>query len=286
MVCAGNCKRAHNDGPPGLTKGGGKIMKKGVAAALIVMFCTGTAFCEEKRPLVISGLSDYAPVMWTQDGRLQGVAAELAGKIFEELNVPYKFKVLPWKRVQAYARSGKIDVIAGVYQTDERRAYMVYSVPFMQDPGVLFVKKGKTFPYKKWEDLIGRHGITNRGYSWGEQFDHFIATRLDMNWVDSPDQAFEMLTTTDRDTDYYLYGLIPGLLVVNRLNLADRIDYLPDYVTQENFYFAFSKKSGYKGLLPKVNVIIKRLVDEKYVDFLVSRFINQSRTIRPDKASK
>ncbi len=249
-------------------------MQKWISVLLIVLFYATPSYCKEKNPIRISGLSSYAPVMWAQNNTLQGIAADVAKKVFGELQVPFRFQVLPWKRAQAYAASGKIDVIAGIYKTRQRQAYMTYSVPFMQDPGVLFVKKGNVFPYKKWEDLVGRNGITNRGYSWGGQFDLFIAARLHMDYIDTPEQGFQMLVMKDRKIDYYLYGLIPGLLVVNRLGLEAQIDYIPNYVTEENFYFAFSKKSEYVKLLPAVNTILNRLVAEKYVDFLISRYTN------------
>ena len=133
-------------------------------------------------------------------------------------------------------------MIAGVYINNERQTYLDYSVPFMPDPGVLFVKKGRRFPYKHWRDLIGKKGVTNQGYSWGDAFDRFILNKLQVARVDNPQQAFSMLIRTDRDIDYYLYGLLPGLVVINRLGIADAVEYLPDYVTDEKFYFAFSKR--------------------------------------------
>jgi polar amino acid transport system substrate-binding protein len=231
------------------------------------------AFCEN-RPVLISGMVNYPPVMWDEGGKYVGIAEELARMIFDKLRIPYEFKMLPWKRAQEEAKSGAIDVITGIYWNSEREKFLAYSEPFMSDPAVLFIRQEQKFSYEKWDDLIGKKGIMNQGYSWGEGFDRFAKEKLDVVWVNNPEQAFYMLSRQDRKVDYYLYGLIPGMIVINHHNLKDKIDYIPKYITEEKFYIAFSRKSPYLELMPEVNAIIDKLVKEKYIDFLFTNYIN------------
>lgn len=254
-------------------------MIKRILLVLIFACITIPAHAKE-RPLVISGLPNYAPVMWEQEKTLVGIAADLAQLIFDELNVSYRFEVLPFKRAIQYAETGKVDVLAGIYKNLKREKFILYSDPFMEDEGVLFVDSQNVFQCRKWEDLIGKKGITNKGYSWGETFDQFILdARLDMTWVDTPEQAFALLLNKDRDIDYYLYGLMSGFLVAKRMRIDHRIRALPNFITKEHFYIGFSKKSKYCGLLPKVNAIIQRLVDEQVVSELINKYIDNYQAI-------
>ena len=248
-------------------------MIKRILLVLVFICVTLPAYAKEQ-PLIISGLPNYAPVMWEQDGTLVGIAADLAQLIFDELNVSYRFEVLPFKRAIKYAENGKVDVLAGIYKNKAREKFIAYSDPFMEDDGVLFVDHHKVFQCGKWEDLIGKKGITNKGYSWGQEFDQFmIDAKLDMIRVETPEQAFKLLLNKDRDMDYYLYGLMSGFLVAKRMGLDHRINALPNFITKENFYFGFSKKSKYVKLLPKVNTIMQRLVAEQVVSELIDKYI-------------
>jgi polar amino acid transport system substrate-binding protein len=70
-----------------------------------------------------------------------------------------------WADAQAAARDGKADMIFGIYYNDERATYLDYVQPaFIFDPVVVFVK-GKEFPFKGQDHLIGKKGVTNQGES-------------------------------------------------------------------------------------------------------------------------
>lgn len=228
----------------------------------------------EKTPLVISGLPNYAPVLWEENGILVGIGADLARRIFDELGVAIRFEALPFRRALKYAETGKVDVLAGIYKTEDRESYIAYSEPFMDDEGVLFVRMGNEFDYENHSDLIGKKGIINKGYSWGNEFDHYIVRHLDTVALETPDQAFALLINDDRGMDYYLYGHIPGLMVIRRMGLEGKVVSLPRYVTKESFYFGFSKKSKYYELIPKVNAIMRKLVADHLVDELTDKYIN------------
>jgi len=64
---------------------------------------------------------------------------------------------------QKAAREGKVDIIFGVYFNDERASYLDYVRPaFMIDPVVVMVAKGKGFPFRGRQDLVGKEGRHQR----------------------------------------------------------------------------------------------------------------------------
>jgi polar amino acid transport system substrate-binding protein len=225
--------------------------------------------------LKISGLPNYPPVMWKHNGTLTGIAAELAETICAELGVPFKFIPLPWTRALYNAENGAVDMIAGAYINKDRQRYMDYSLPFMKDPGVVFVMKEKSFPFKELKDLTGKKGVTMLGYSWGEDFDNFAKQTLNIKTVTKPDQAFRMLERGR--VDYFIYGLYSGIVVAVEQGLDRKIEYLPNYVSEEDLYITFSKKSKFRHFLPRVNEIIERLKFEGTIKRWIKKYLEYFR---------
>jgi polar amino acid transport system substrate-binding protein len=225
--------------------------------------------------LEISGLPNYPPVLWEAKGTLMGVGAELAGTICAELEVSFKFKPLPWARALSEAEQGKIDMIAGAYFKKDREVYMDYSIPFMKDPGAVFVRTGHAFDFKDLKDLKGRKGVTMLGYSWGEAFDQYAEKHLDMTTVTKPLQALKMLERGR--VDYFVYGLYSGEFVATKTGMANQVEALPHFVSEENLYLTFSKKSTFRHLLPRANDIIKRLKAQGVIDGWVEQYLEKYR---------
>lgn len=235
---------------------------------VIIVFILGFLFYKSpfaRDPLIISGHPNYPPLTWQENGEIVGVAIELAKTVFTELNIPYTIKATgPWKRVQQNAKEGLIDVITSIYLNAERNQYLDYTISFTTDPSVIFVLKGNAFPFNKWEDLIGRQGITTLGESYGEEFDRFIEQYLKIDRVKSHLQNFKMLEKGR--VDYILFPLYPGRALAIETGYMEKIEILPLIAHDSYFYMAFSKKSNLKHLLAPVNQIITRLIQEGAID--------------------
>ncbi len=244
---------------------------------LILFFIShlNTALAENR--LIISGHPDYPPVMWKENEKIVGVGPDLAARVFNELGVAYEIRFSgPWKRVQENARSGEIDFIVGIYSNDERKTYLDFTVPYMTDPNSIFVMKNKTFHFDKWEDLIGKKGLTMHGESFGVELDRFIDEKLSMHKAYDVNTIFKLLETGR--SDYILWGYYPFLIHIVQTGYKDRIIPLPKNVTVENMYMAFSKKSKYLHLLPEVNRLILKFKAQGQIDQWVKKHLNYFET--------
>ena len=122
-------------------------------------------------PMIISGNPDSPPVSWDKNGKLMGVGPELATKILSELKVPFSLQVAGnWQQVQDKTRDGAVDMIVAAYKNKERQEYMDYSIPYLDSPVVIVVKKGDQFPFSSWKSLVGKKGVAHSGESFGEKF--------------------------------------------------------------------------------------------------------------------
>lgn len=202
---------------------------------------------------------------------ITGVGPELLKLVFKPLgvavNCPYRGD---WSTVQNELKAGALDALVGVYLTKERKAFMAFSVPFMKDPVVIFVAKGKMFPFEKWEDLIGKKGATTEGDSFGQAFDAFISSKLDVKRSITVKENFQKLMSGE--ADYFIFAKYSGEFEAKRLGFADNIESLKKEAAVENFYFGFSKKSKFTPLLPKVNTEILKRVNDGSVENLIRTY--------------
>jgi polar amino acid transport system substrate-binding protein len=193
----------------------------------------------------------YYPVISFKEGdKLAGAAPDLVAAIAKKLNVPLESKYMgSWEEAQKAARDGKADLIFGVYYNDARAKYLDYIKPaFMYDDVAIFVAKGKEFPFKDKNDLIGKKGVTNKGESYGNAFDAFMKDKLDVKRTNGIGEAFKDLVAGK--ADYLIAGYYPGEAEAAKDGLKDNVVALDQAVLTAEMFVAFSKKSPCRALAP------------------------------------
>jgi polar amino acid transport system substrate-binding protein len=203
-----------------------------------------TARADSCQSLIITGHPQYAPVAWAAKGKIVGAAPQMVAAIAKDLGVK---KVTSksfgtWANAQQVAKTGKADIIFGIYKNDERAGYLNYvEPPFMRDPVVIAVRKGSSFPFEKWDDLKGKNGITNEGESYGTEFDAFMSKNLTVVRAKGIDKAFRALL--DKKADYLIMGMYPARKEMKKLGVGSQVEFLPKELSSFDMYVAFSKKS-------------------------------------------
>ena len=214
-------------------------------------------------PMIISGNPDGPPISWDKKGKLMGVGPELATKILSELKVSFSItKEGSWQQVQDKAKAGTVDMIVAAYDNKERRSYMDYSIPYIDSPVIIVVKKGDQFPFSSWKSLVGKKGVAHTGESFGQKFDTFIKTDLDVSYLPY-ERAFQMLA--EDTADYLIIDLYPAIIYSKLLQVEDKVEFLDTPITIQHFHMTISKKSPYVKLLPEINKKISQLQEQKYI---------------------
>ena len=220
---------------------------------------------------VISGNPNAPPVVWEQYQELVGLGPDLTKSIFEELNIPYNLRRFGnWQNVQKKARNGEIDMIVSAYKNKEREEYLEFSDPYLSQPTVIMVEKGKEFNFSSWDSLIGKKGVSNSGESYGQKFDDFIKEKLDVSY-----QQFERaLQVLNRgEADYLIIDLYTALIYTKLLQGEDSVSIIDPPVTVQSFHFAVRKDSGLVKYLPQINKKIEEKINNNEVsDSLLSHF--------------
>ncbi|UVE19262.1 transporter substrate-binding domain-containing protein [Pseudomonas sp. LS44] len=223
-----------------------KLLKPSLLIACVLLPTWGVAAGKCER-LLATGNPEYPPYLWrdpVNPKKLIGANADLLEQLGKDLGV--KIEVIdsgPWSRAQEEVRTGRVDMLAGAVITLSRLETMDYvHPPVFTAHSVVWVRKGKEFPYSSWEDLRGRSGGTLVSNSFGQQFDSFAKTDLALEPVPSLTQAFQKLLL-DR-TDYVLYERYPGLAVADTLGLRGDLEALDPPISSEGLYLALSHNSA------------------------------------------
>ena len=112
------------------------------------------------------GLDDeYAPMGFRDDkGELIGFDVDLAKEATRRLGVKVEFVPIDWDKKEEEINSGRVDMLwNGCDITDERKEYMLFSKPYMQNRQVLIVKRGNTQNIHSVSDLEGKVVGTQAG---------------------------------------------------------------------------------------------------------------------------
>ena len=221
----------------------------------------------------VSGNPKAPPVTWEQYNKLTGVGPDIAQSILDELGIQYVISVEgDWQQVQDKCKNGDIDMIVGAYKNDDRATYMDYSVPYLPQPTVIIVEKGKEFPFGRWESLIGKKGVSNVGESYGQEFDDFIKDKLDVQYI-AFERAIELLNRGE--ADYLIVDLFTALIYARLLQGEDAITILDPPVTTQTFHLTIAKTSSLAKQMTAINQKLRTLVKNGTVEKLVYKHFDE-----------
>ncbi len=242
-------------------------IRRNIAMIAIVVFCFLVVACAES-PALISGHPDWWPFMYKNGNAIDGIGVDVTKMVLDELNISANSSYVgSWDQVQEKAKNGEIDVIVALYKTKEREKYLTFSIPYANDPVVVFVKSYNKSDYDGKEDLIYKKGVAMVGDSYGQNLDDFILQKnLCLTRVLTPKEAFELVDKNK--ADYFLYSLWAGKKVINQEHLVGMIN--STVLSNQPFYIGFSKKSRYVKYMDTINQTLQELIDNGTISKMVA----------------
>ena len=248
-------------------------MRKSVNLFLLLTFVSHFSYAQDKPILIASGHPEYPPFMWAENDKIVGAGPAIASKIFAELGIEVDVRAEgSWKRVLHRAKLGRIDFVVGAFKTPEREAYMSFiETPYIQDPVVIYVKKGSVFSFEQWGDLRGKVGATGSGESYGEAFDSYEKANLNITRVNDMNLALTMLVR-DR-VDYVICGFYSCWVNILKLDLEKKVEKLPHPVNSPVAYQAFSKRSPYAKHFGYYNKRFKELEESGEIARIIEKYM-------------
>jgi polar amino acid transport system substrate-binding protein len=238
---------AYTESDPGYLCWGVQLMKQIVMFWLVMI--TGISASAEQDAchlFTASGNAEYPPYLWRSPQNPEVLTGAISGflhKVSKRLDIKIDLQYSgPWGRTQEEVAAGRIDFIAGAFYTDARSERMDYLRPaFQLTRTVVWVNNEKPFEFNRWEDLVGRQGVTVIHNSFGQEFDDFARKHLTVHQVGSLEQGLKMLN--GQRVDYVLYEENPARAYAARNGYLN-IHPLAQEISSEPLYLTLSKKSA------------------------------------------
>ncbi|GAB6058968.1 transporter substrate-binding domain-containing protein [Desulfonatronum parangueonense] len=124
----------------------------------------------DRTVLIVSADHAYPPYEYLDDGRPTGFNIELIQAVADILGLPIELRLGPWQAVKHDLETGRADILAGMYYSDDRARTFGFSVPHTMVSSGLFVRDGSTI--KSLDDLRGRRVLVQKG---DIMHDHLLA---------------------------------------------------------------------------------------------------------------
>ncbi len=140
-----------------------KAMKRVLALIAIALLMMSLASCGKDKLVV--GITDFAPMDYKNDaGEWIGYDADLAKAFAETLGKDVEFVEIEWDNKIMELENGNIDCVwNGMTLTDEVKAGMSTSNPYLKNAQVIVLPKAEAAKYAKAEDMKGLKFAVEKG---------------------------------------------------------------------------------------------------------------------------
>ncbi|HEY9104688.1 substrate-binding periplasmic protein [Chitinimonas sp.] len=204
--------------------------------------------------LVYATNPKYPPYGWSEDDAHYQGAAEALLRLVAPANVTLQPVVYPWKRAQALAESGEVDLLLALRITPERERYLSFTRSrAFHNPIAVFVPAGSPLKTADWNALASYRGAVSSGDFFGNGFDAFLRTRLQVEVAPSVVENFKKLRAGR--VDYFVTGEQMGLAYLRNTEgpQMGNVTVLKPYISDGDIHFGFSRRSPCLSLLPEMD---------------------------------
>ena len=201
----------------------------GQTALLAVLIGTVVAGCfrsdlpatgSERRQLLAVGDAGFPPFTYLEHGDPRGFDVDLLSALAGRKNLDIKVRLLDWTQAVQAVRSGEADILLGVSDFEERRAYLDFSERMLTMKSCFFVER-ETFSIAGIKDLgaAGPVGVEKGDIS--SQYLQKTYPEIRLREYPNQEAAMEALAKDEIKVaalDYY-----SGLRTLQKLNLGSKI---------------------------------------------------------------
>ena len=184
-------------------------MRKIFVLLLATMFFVGCGSSQDygipSGKVITIGVDDAFPPMafYNEKHELIGFDIDLAKETGKRMGVKFVFKPIDWDKKREELTSGNIDIIwNGLNITEDRKEYILFSKPYMEDRQIFLVKKGKSAGIRSEHDLTGKIIATQAGATsetYVEKNDYLQRTAKEIKTYTKFNDALEALKNGEID---------------------------------------------------------------------------------------
>ncbi len=224
------------------------------------------AYVQDKGELVI-GYTVYAPMNYTDDdGNFTGFDTELAEAVCAKLGLTPTFVEINWDTKEVELSAKSIDCIwNGLTITDDRKATMAISDPYVQNAQVVVMKKDAE--YTDTSSLADKAVCAEAG-SAGEEAIQNDASLSKATYVQKDVQTACLIEVASGTADAAVLDLTLANSMIGPLTNYENLE-IKDRLAVEEYGIAFRKGSD---ICPAVNDVLAELKTDGTTDALAEKY--------------
>ena len=215
---------------------------------LLLLVVTLIVFIDpaEAAELLVKGDHNYPPFEYlNEDGLPDGFNVDVMNAVAREIRLDIKIELGSWVTVRREIEEGKIDVLLGMYKTEERQKKISFSMPHFITSYALFVRKDSKI--RDLDDTGGRTIIVQSG----DLSHDFLIENMPSDKIIFKDNVEDVLRDLSRGAgDCAIAGRLQGMIMINSRKL-DNLRTTGGPLFQAEYCFAVKK--GNEALLSKIN---------------------------------
>jgi polar amino acid transport system substrate-binding protein len=246
---------------------------------MTIFLMANTGFSAEVSVRVPEG-NTYPPFfIQNEKGVWSGLSIELVEALLKEAGFTPNYKPLPFARAITYMQEGKIDMMLNMTATEERKAFMNFIGPQLDETIVLVIRKDSDFTITSLDDLkkLPKQIGVERGRLYGKAFEEKRATdealKSKLSEVTEVDSN-EKLLEAGRISAFLGYGY-NTFYQIRSNPLYKNFKTHPFVISQDWVYFAFSKKSVPADMLQKFQDAFDRAKQKGVFETIRQRYLVQ-----------
>lgn len=167
---------------------------------------------------VVGGEYDYPPYNHSNaKGEPAGFNTELTQAIAGKMGLDVEIKLGSWAEIRKALKDGKIDVIQGMFYSEERAQAFDFSPPFATINHAVFGRKGST-AVRSTNELRDKEIIVMQG---DIMHDYVVKKHLSGTLLLAPTPADVLRLLASGKGDYALVAELPGLYLIKDLKLSN-----------------------------------------------------------------
>ncbi len=229
--------------------------KKKSFLLLVALFLMRSAYGEQEVVFpkkLLCATHQFAPYVYLEDKRIQGVEAEVFELLGQRLGIKIKIVLMPWARALSEAKSGNVDCLFAAFKSPEREHYLDFTTtPLHISELVFFKHKSTDIDYHSDQDLNGRILAMVRGFKNPENI-VAMQSRNQLTYVEVAGlmQSFQMLQK--KRAELVLFNRFVGEYILKQ-NPQLNIEAMRKPVRSTPAYIAISKKRQWPDLIPRID---------------------------------
>ena len=216
-----------------------------VLAMCLVPVATGKMLDSGKTNILVGGEIDYPPYSFLdENGQPTGFQVELIRAVAKTMGMNIEIRLSPWPEARKALEDGTIDVIPGMFYSEERAKLFDFSPPFAILSVAIFARDNSP-SVKSVEDLRNKEIIVMRGEV---MHDYILKHRLTERILLAETPADVLRLLASGKGDYAFVAQMPGFYWIQELNLSNIKSVGPSLAPFQN---CFAVKKGNKVLLSR-----------------------------------